>query len=79
MKTATVSKEKDERRSGKKAFNSLPSDSFIIEQIQIESICTLQNKCNPKIEICFEKGRKHCWEMENAGYHHFLLFLQSFF
>ena len=27
---------------------------------QIESMCRWQNKCDSKIEIKFEKGRKHC-------------------
>ena len=27
---------------------------------QIQSICRQQNKCNPKNEICFGNGRKHC-------------------
>ena len=28
--------------------------------VQIQSICRQVNKCNRKVRICFEKGRKHC-------------------
>ena len=30
--------------------------------VQIESICRQQFKCLSKVEICFGKGRKHCWK-----------------
>ena len=32
----------------------------IFKLVQIESICRRQYKCDRKIEISFEKGRKHC-------------------
>ena len=33
---------------------------FHCRLVQIQRICRRQNKCNPKIDICFGKGRKHC-------------------
>ena len=39
----------------------------IFRLIQVESICKRKNKCDSKIEFCFEKDRKHrgkrrkCW------------------
>ena len=41
--------------------------------VQVESTRSRQNKCSLKLEICFEKDRKHCGKGENAGYQHFLL------
>ena len=37
----------------------LPNDK-ILDLSQFHSICGQQNKCNPKIELCFGKGRKQC-------------------
>ena len=31
---------------------------------RLETICRRQNKCGSKIEIGFEKGRKHCGKKE---------------
>ena len=44
----------------------------------MESICRRQNKCKPKIENCFKKGRNHSGKRKNAGSQHFLLFPQCF-
>ena len=39
-------------------FNSLPNDK-ILDQSKLKAFTDDKKKCNPKIEICFEKGRKH--------------------
>ena len=44
----------------------------------MERTCRRKNKRDWKISICIEKGRKHVGKGENAGYQHFLLFLQCF-
>ena len=41
-------------------FRNIQSDLFTKWRFQIEGTYRRQNKCDPKIEICFEKGRKHC-------------------
>ena len=46
--------------------------------VQIESICRQQNEHGLKIVFFRGKSRKLCVKAENAGYQHFLLFVQCF-
>ena len=46
--------------------------------VQIESFCRQQNRCNPKIEICFEKGRKYCGKKRKYWLPAFSLFPTMF-
>ena len=36
------------------------ANNKILRLVKIQSICTWQNKCEWKIEICFGMDRKHC-------------------
>ena len=53
--------------------DSLPNGK-ILELSKNERLCRRQNKCDSEIEIRFGKSRNMEGKVENAGYHHCLLF-----
>ena len=50
----------------------------IFQLVQIESICRLQNKCDPRIEIRSGWAENTVGKGENTDYQHFVLLPQCF-
>ena len=64
-------------RRQKSSFNPLPNDK-IFQLLYIERICRPKHKCEPKIEISFGMGRKHCGKRRERWLPAFSLFLKMF-
>ena len=58
-------------------FNPIPNDK-ILDMTKLKAFADDEINVNEKLKVCLERVENIVGKGENAGYQHFLLFLQCF-